>query len=383
MPQLTYRTLAAASSGPPWRLGGIALGVVLAHGVLLFASPQSLVARRDAVPYAAFHFSTYSIETSRAPSEVTTPQTTAQDHAASAKPIAAARTAAPVSADVVTFEEQGPPDATPTEAIASSDSEPGATAQTEIAHTEAVAASAAQPQASPTPVSTPQPTTSAPGKDDASNVRVIVPPPARLLYDVNGEIKGFPYHVNGELLWNQDGNSYNARLEIRHFLLGSRVQTSTGTLGPQGLEPIRFGDKVKSEVAAHFQRDKGKVSFSANTPDAPLLAGAQDQLSVLVQVAALVAAQANSLNAGTVLSFQAVGPRSADTWRFTVGNPETLTLPGGSVPTLHVWRDPPGEFDPKLEIWLAPEQGYLPVRIRLSQRNGDFVDQLWRETRKP
>lgn len=213
--------------------------------------------------------------------------------------------------------------------------------------------------------------------------RVVLPAPARLLYDVKGEVKGFPYQVHGELVWATDQKTYHARLEMRHFLLGSRVQTSTGTVGPAGLEPTRFGDKVKSEVAAHFQRDKGKISFSANTPDAPLLAGAQDQLSVLIQVAALVAAQGERLASGTVFPFQAVGPRSAETWKFTVGSTESLSLPGGTVQALRVWRDPVGEYDPKLELWLAAAQGYLPVRIRLTQRNGDFVDQQWRETGQP
>ena len=83
-----------------------------------------------------------------------------------------------------------------------------------------------------------------------------IPASARLKYDVKGEVKGFPYHVNGDLLWVQDGKTYDARMEISHFLLGSRVQTSTGQLTSHGLEPTRFGDKVKSEVAAHFDRVK-------------------------------------------------------------------------------------------------------------------------------
>jgi hypothetical protein len=54
-------------------------------------------------------------------------------------------------------------------------------------------------------------------------------------------------------LWTREGRSYDARLELG--LLGfSRVQTSKGVIGPRGLEPLRFGDKTRSEEAAHFQR---------------------------------------------------------------------------------------------------------------------------------
>jgi hypothetical protein len=31
-------------------------------------------------------------------------------------------------------------------------------------------------------------------------------------------------------------------------------------------------------------------------------------------------------------------------------------------------------FDDTVELWLAPSMGYLPVRIRITQPNGDFAD---------
>ena len=210
--------------------------------------------------------------------------------------------------------------------------------------------------------------------------KFIVPPSARLKYDVKGEIKGFPYYANGTLQWTQDGKTYNARLEISHFLMGSRVQTSTGQIGDHGLEPTRFGDKVRSEVAAHFNYESKKVTFSANTPDADLLPGGQDQLSVLMQAATMVAGQPRQFAQGSTLSFQAVGPKSAENWLFTVGASEKLDLPGGEMVALRLWRDPNAQYDSKLEMWLAPSLGYLPVRIRLTQANGDLVEQLWKST---
>ena len=60
-----------------------------------------------------------------------------------------------------------------------------------------------------------------------------------------------------------------------------------------------------------------------------------------------------------------------------------LNLPGGSVRGIKLTREPGADFDSRAEIWLAPEMGYLPVRIRLTQANGDFADQLWRATETP
>lgn len=209
------------------------------------------------------------------------------------------------------------------------------------------------------------------------------PAPVLLKYDVRGKQRGFPYAVNGELQWSHDANTYSARLAISHFLLGSRVQTSVGALTAQGLEPVRFGDKFRSEVAAHFERSKGKVTFSANTPDAVLMQGAQDQLSVFLQIAAMLAGAPTTYPAGTTLTFQAVGPRSAANWTFTVGAIENLTLPAGEVSALRLWRDPTEPYEPKGEIWLAPAMDYLPVRIRLSKSEDEFSDLQWRETVKP
>ena len=209
------------------------------------------------------------------------------------------------------------------------------------------------------------------------------PGSTRLKYDVSGLVKGFRYYVSGELLWLQDGKTYDARLEISHFLLGSRVQTSKGALTPQGLEPLRFGDKVRSEVAAHFQRAKGLVTFSANTPEAPLMPLAQDQVSIFVQLAAMWGANAGRFTPGLQLPFQAVGPRTSENWTFMVGAPERLKIDGREMSAIKLLRERSGDYDTRVELWLAPALDYLPARIRLTQSNGDEVDMLWSRTEKP
>lgn len=209
------------------------------------------------------------------------------------------------------------------------------------------------------------------------------PGSTRLKYDVSGLVKGFHYYVSGELLWLQDGKTYDARLEISHFLLGSRVQTSKGELTPQGLEPLRFGDKVRSEVAAHFQRGKGLVTFSANTPDVPLMPLAQDQLSIFVQLAAMWGANPGRFAPGLQLPFQAVGPRTSENWVFLVGATERLKIDGRELPATRLVRERSGDFDTRVELWLAPALDYLPARIRLTQSNGDEVDMLWSRSEKP
>lgn len=209
------------------------------------------------------------------------------------------------------------------------------------------------------------------------------PGPVRLKYDVKIEYRGIPATFSGELLWLQNGKTYDARMEISLGLLGSVVQTSKGQLGNHGLEPTRFSDKRRSEVAAHFERNRGIVVFSANTPDAPLLPGAQDQLSMFMQLASMVGGAPDRFAQGVQIPFQSIGPRSSESWTFTVGSTETLALPGGPIKALKLSRPPANEYAQRAEIWLAPEMAYMPVRIRLTEANGDIADQQWVSTQKP
>ena len=205
----------------------------------------------------------------------------------------------------------------------------------------------------------------------------ILPGAMRLKYQVASN--RFPYSLSAVLLWQPKADGYDARLEFSALGI-SRSQTSRGQLTPEGLSPLRFSDKYRSEVAAHFNWEQGKVTFSANTPDLPLQAGAQDRLSILVQLAALMAGDPGRYPAATTLALQTIGPRDGSVWHFTVGERETMNLPGGELATLKLVRHPREEFDQKIELWLAPALAYLPARIRITEPNSDYVDQKWLAT---
>ena len=207
---------------------------------------------------------------------------------------------------------------------------------------------------------------------------VRLPPPTRLAFDVSGQAKKFAYSARAELLWQHDGSRYEARQEISAFLVGTRAQRSVGAITAQGLLPERFSDRSRSEQAAHFDYTKGRVTFSANTPDATVGPGVQDRLSVFIQLGALLAADPARFVTGTQITLTTVSARSADRWTFTIEGPETLDLPTGATPALKLQRLPRKDYDQKAELWVAPALGYLPVRIKLTQANGDFADLLLR-----
>jgi hypothetical protein len=217
--------------------------------------------------------------------------------------------------------------------------------------------------------------------DSAANmpgaVPLRIPGSVRLSLAATAQVGATPMSgVFGELVWLHDGEHYDARLTLKFLFATIRGWHSTGAIGKTGVEPLRYMDKRrnKPEVASHFVRDQGKVVFSNNAPSETLLAGAQDQLSVLMQLSAMLAGDPPRYPPGSVIAVQTVGPRSAEIWTFGVGEEEQLTVPAGNFAVRKLTRNPRLPFDDKVEVWLAPELGYLPVRLKLTQPGGDFAD---------
>ena len=359
-----------ASPLPLVPLLALTAAVVLAHVLVLEMTPAQFSA---STPLASKAFTTRSLQIERPvlPLVAPAPSPTARQRAAVTPLTSAAAAATPGKPPEppATVTPVQPPKPEPA---------PEPVAQANVPDP---AASAAQATATATPA--PQPAANALERDNALVARnYLVPGSVRLKFNAVGQRAKLDYTALGEMLWLHDGKDYEARMELS-VLFSKRSLTSTGRLTGDGLAPSRFSDRFRSEQAAHFERDKGRVTFSANTPESPLLPGAQDQLSVFVQLASMLAGDPPKFPAGTSIAVQTIGPRSAEPWVFVVETDELIDLPGGQQATRKLVRSPRKDFDQKVEIWLAPALSWLPARIRITQPNGDFIDQQWRSTSNP
>jgi hypothetical protein len=352
----------------------LSLAVLLVHLALLQTRPLDLpVAPTQTGPI----FATRTVLSTAEPTAVPVKVEAAMPVKPKVRPVKE-RTPAPIAQPAPVPDPAAPADQDG--AMASAHVSAIATEQSTLSMTAPSAAPTSAPEALKVRVSAP--TSSAPVAEPSAAPSIqkaafsaeALPASVKLVYRV--EANKFPYRLRSELLWQQHERTYQARLGISAFGL-SRVQTSRGKIDPSGLAPERFSDKSRSEVAAHFNRAQGLVSFSANTPSVPLQPGAQDRLSVLIQLAALVASAPQRFLPGTTLRVQTIGPREGDLWLFTFGDMEALELPGGPQQGLKLIRQPRQTYDQKLEVWLAPGLAYLPARIRITEANGDYVDQKW------
>jgi hypothetical protein len=323
-----------------WRLALLAVIVLAIHLWLLGGVPKLIVPARRATPWVAHTIAP------PAPPQVATHE------APKVAPPAAKKQAAPRA--------------------------PAAPAAASLAPRPA-GAGASSALASSTP-SAPAMTTHASGAAPAT--RFVVPPSARLHYDVTAQTKGFTLKGQAELDWHNEGGRYEAQMNMSSPLpfVKPRMQRSTGLVTALGLVPERFSDKLRSEEAAHFDREQGKVIFSTNKPEAVLEPGAQDRLSIVMQLGAMIAGSPSKYPAGSQVTVQTASTKEAEPWTFTVQGNEMLDLPGGRMSALRLTRNPRKEYDVKVELWLAPGHAYAPVRLRLTQPNGDWVDQQWSST---
>ena len=377
------------TAGPVTRVGGmpsikllLMLGglVMLAHLLVLRGSPLRLGAKPAHGPSAAHAFSTRAIES--APAVEAAAVVPVQPAAPPARPRPAPRPkivskapaapeiAGPTAINTIATEAPTNPSETVSTSVAGS-----ATQAVQATQVDPNSAQATAPPGSATVAATPVAAAPPAGPKTTPVTAMSLPGSVRLEYKVTGGSKGLTYYANAELAWRNTGTQYDASLRVSAFLLGARSMTSVGAVTKDGLAPTRFADKFRSEVAAHFETDKGKITFSANTPDAPWIEGTQDRVSVFMQLAGMLAGKPGDFPPGSSITLYTVGPRDADTWTFLVEAEELLQLPAGDIAALKLTRKPRREFDQKVEIWYAPSMNYLPVRNRITQQNGDFIDQ--------
>ena len=209
-----------------------------------------------------------------------------------------------------------------------------------------------------------------------------LPAPVQLRYALN--YNGQP----GEavLNWRHDGQRYAMELSGIAQAMGRPLlaQSSQGQLDANGLAPDRFVDRRRGgrQQAANFRRDIERIGFSGPSQQFPAWPGAQDRLSWLAQLAAILAAG----HAEPELRLFVVDARGqGGAWRLQRLPDEHLATPGGEA-WLQLWqREPPRPEGLRVQAWLDPARGHWPVLLRFTAlRSGDVVElRLQHEPKSP
>ncbi len=242
-------------------------------------------------------------------------------------------------------------------------------------------------EALPAPPSPPAPEAPAPAEPAAPAVseirryKVDMPPPATIKLDVARTDKdGAEWSGEAVLAWQLNDDTYKIQVEAGIRVVFTRVNLvvlhSEGAVAATGFAPIRMTEKRRgrSLTATHFNWGENKLTFSASQAAYPLVPGAQDKASIPLQLSAIARGDAKQLS-GDIDIF--VGEdRDASVYRFRVVGQEEIDTRLGKLQTWHLTRPPlPGSYKSTLDIWLAPQHGWYPVRIRNTEANGAVTTQ--------
>ncbi|MEZ5664064.1 MAG: DUF3108 domain-containing protein [Burkholderiaceae bacterium] len=289
-------------------------------------------------------------------------------------PPAPERPAEPLTPDVVVPTETA---ATPEPAAdAAAEAPPVQAQETAPPPSVPVAAAAPAPAPAPAPDHPPPPpvlaqATTVPAFRTQGLPPAIPPPGAQLEYDVTGQSKGMNYQASGTLDWWHDGQTFQAQMKVSAFLLGSRTQRSSGRIDGTGLHPERFVDISRRERETRLDNQTGLISYHGHAHQDPLQPGAQDRLSVMLQLAARF--NASSPTEGQRINLQVAGPSGTERWAFEVLAKTVVQVPAGAFPAWPVQRV--ARDGDRMTVWLAPELSHLPVRLVLLQAQGDRLEQ--------
>jgi hypothetical protein len=196
-------------------------------------------------------------------------------------------------------------------------------------------------------------------------------------YRVTAESKGRNFFANATLQWTLDQNRYSAHAVVSALLLGQRSQTSEGSITPQGLSPERFIDASRRTREIAFDWEQRLAQREGQVIATSLPDGAQDRLSAIVQLTVQLMNTPVQPTLQQEWSIPVVGFSGQEEWTFVYLGQSLQDLPAGKFVAWHLQRKPKPDDQrgTTVDLWLAPAQYFVPVRIRYTESNGDFVDQ--------
>jgi hypothetical protein len=184
-------------------------------------------------------------------------------------------------------------------------------------------------------------------------------------------------HATTTTLWHLDKDRYEAHL---HMDTAGFDQLSQGTTqGDGALAPMKYTETRPFHESESVRIDwpRARLQFGARpwvpAPDA----GAQDRLSLQFELARERLASPDAFAVGSAHAVRLIGTHDVDPWTFTVSADETVETGQGPMRSVRVAaRRPLGSVTETMDLWLGESLHWLPVRIRIVDRNGAVIDSV-------
>lgn len=202
----------------------------------------------------------------------------------------------------------------------------------------------------------------------------LLPLPANLRYAtfVNGNS-----NQDANIVWGHDGDRYKLDVKFWMPIIGEISFKSEGTLDSYGISPNLYEEKIGKRVrAVYFDRVQNQLQMTTNNESAQIPLGVQDRFSVIFQLAALVKGNPDIDERGVARVIPIADIRRVDEWVFVSGGDMPIMSPNGKEVLTRYFRRQARSVDDRrgLEVWLAKEYDWLPMKITQTEPNGTIYE---------
>jgi hypothetical protein len=149
-----------------------------------------------------------------------------------------------------------------------------------------------------------------------------------------------------------------------------------------GLAPDRYTEKTvgRSEWATNFDWEARRLTFSTKNHERELREGIQDRLSFQFQLMALGQRLPHRFRSGGSILLGVGGRDEVSAYRFDITGSERLRTGAGDFDTVKLERPKSADGrDSRIEVWLAPDAAWLPVKLRFTDRRDQVTENLLSE----
>ncbi len=222
----------------------------------------------------------------------------------------------------------------------------------------------------PTPADAPQPV------DEGMVINDNAYPYVETTFNVSTKIGGSP-EAKATMTYNLiDGQHYQINSVAKAgglaaLVLSDLLQTSEGVLTKTGLQPNKYtynyGDKASKSRLATFDWQAKTVNMetTAGMQTEQLPDETQDLLSFMYQFMYVPPLHK--------MQIHIVNGKSLRTYDYSFEGESSIPLPMGEVNTIHIQHSN-NENEEKIELWLAVDYQYLPVKILKIDKNGKIYE---------
>lgn len=195
-------------------------------------------------------------------------------------------------------------------------------------------------------------------------------------YDVRRSVDGSPVGAARTTYFLEENNQYSIKNEVEAkgfvslFYWNKLQQTSDGILTPEGLKPknyhYQFGSKIDNFAVFDWDAKKIITTTNGKINEFDMLEGSQDMLSFMYQFMFEPPL--------TKMKIYITNGKNYKPYDYSYIGEEVIETDVDKILTLHIAKFNYNNEE-RIDLWLAKDYKYLPIKIRKTEKDGSILDQ--------